>query len=99
MSIYKLYAQNGNTAGFWVQHRTWRNVCAQIHTIAGQRIGILPGNHPLYENAEVIAQRYDVRSGRPLENETLMESPHDRNFTRIAEPSWSHRVGKAVQQA
>ena len=60
MSIYKLYAQNSNAAGFWVQHRTWRNVWPRIQSIAGQRTGVLPGSHPLYDNAEVIIQRFDV---------------------------------------
>jgi len=37
MTIYRLYSDNGNNAGFWVQHRTWGNVCAQVHSIAGHR--------------------------------------------------------------
>jgi len=47
MTIYSIYASNGNRAGFWVQHRSWSNTCAQVQSIAGQRFGKLPGDAPL----------------------------------------------------
>ena len=35
MTIYGLYERNGNRAGFWVQHRTWNNMCARVQSIDG----------------------------------------------------------------
>jgi hypothetical protein len=88
MNIYRLYIQNGNSAGFWIQHRTWQNVCAQVRTIAGQSRGVLPGVSPSHANAEVRVERFDVRSGRPLANDSLIDQPEDRGYAVIAEPPW-----------
>jgi hypothetical protein len=88
MTIYRMYAENGNRAGFWVQHRTWSNACAQIQSIAGQRIGKLPGLAPLHDNAEVVIRGFDVRSGRPVELGNPLVTPQDHNYIVIAEPGW-----------
>ena len=90
MTLYRLYAENGNRAGFWVQHRSWSNMCAQVQTIAGQTTGALPGSAPLHDNAEVQMTVFDVRSGRPLAVEPEQTRPQDRNYARIAEPRWYH---------
>jgi hypothetical protein len=66
MTLYRIYAENGHRAGFWVQHRTWQNVCAQIQTIAGNDAGPLPGAAPNHNHAPIEMQMFDVRSGRPL---------------------------------
>jgi hypothetical protein len=92
VTIYRLYTENGNRAGFWVQHRTWGNVCAQIQSIAGQTEGKLP-DPPTDDCARVLMRVFDVRSGRPV---SLSRAPapdgcHDRNYARIAEPHWHHR--------
>jgi hypothetical protein len=63
MSIYRLYIQNNNHAGFWIQHRSWQNKCAQVQTIAGQSRGVLPGASPIHDGAEVLVLCFDVRSG------------------------------------
>lgn len=89
MTLYQLYTQNGNAAGFWVQHRAWRNVCAKVESIAGQTFGRLPGVAPDHDKAEVAIQLYDVRSGREMREGDSVEPPDDRHFTRIAEPHWS----------
>jgi hypothetical protein len=100
MSIYRLYIQNGNSAGFWIQHRSWQNICAQVLSIAGRRSGILPGNAPAHEHADVLLQCFDVRSGRPLLTQPSIESPEDRGYVLIAQPPWSARLfrqgGKSV---
>jgi hypothetical protein len=83
-----MYVQNGHRAGFWVQHRTWTSQCARVSSIAGQQAGKLPGDAPLYGNAEVLVQGFDVRSGRPIPLGPKLETPGDRNFVIIAEPSW-----------
>ena len=98
MSIYRLYADNGNCAGFWIQHRTWRNTCAQVRSIAGKQSGRLPGLAPMHAGAEVVLCGYDVRSGRPMGLEPLHQEPHDRNFTRIAQPSWYRPTGDELSQ-
>ena len=88
MTIYRLYAENGHRAGFWVQHRTWGNVCAQVQSIAGRDCGLLPGSAPLHENAPVTMRVFDVRSGRPMPRDPTLHPPADRNYARIAEPFW-----------
>jgi hypothetical protein len=88
MSIFRLYADNGDRAGFWVQHRTWRNTCAQVRSIAGKPFGRLPGNAPTHAGADVVLRSYDVRSGRPIDLGAAIQEPHDRNFARIAVPVW-----------
>ncbi len=96
MTIYRMYSDNGNRTGFWVQHRTWSNMCARIQTIAGQRYGKLPGSSPLHDNAEVIVLGFDVRSGRPIVMGPRLEAPQDHNYTIIAEPGWYRESPKAV---
>jgi hypothetical protein len=88
MTIYHMYTNNGNRAGFWVQHRTWSNTCAQVQSIAGQRFGKLPGIAPLHDHAEVHMSVFDVRSGRPMQPGPGLQTPQDRNYRVIAEPSW-----------
>ncbi len=44
MTIHRLYAENGDRAGFWVQHRDWSNTCAQVQSVAGQAAGALKGD-------------------------------------------------------
>ena len=88
MSIFRLYADNGHCAGFWIQHRTWRNTCAQVRSIAGKQTGRLPGVAPSHGGAPVVLRAYDVRSGRPMELDPTSPEPDDRNFARIAQPSW-----------
>lgn len=88
MTIYRIYTEHGNRAGFWVQHRSWSNACAQVQSIAGQCNGKLPGYAPLHDNAEVVIRGFDVRSGRPVELAPRLETPQDRNYSVIAEPGW-----------
>ena len=88
MTIYSMYVQNGHKAGFWVQHRSWTSTCARVCSIAGQQTGKLPGEPPLYGNAEVLVQAFDVRSGRPVQMGPKLEMPEDRNYVIIAEPGW-----------
>jgi hypothetical protein len=92
MSIYGLYIQNRNCAGFWIQHRTWQNMCAQVVSIAEQRSGSLPGASPLHDGALVAMRFFDVRSGRLVTGNGSIDSPEDRGYTLIAEPPWSRRV-------
>jgi hypothetical protein len=88
LSIYRLYIQNGNSAGFWIQHRGWRSVCAQVLSIAGRNRGGLPGCSPMHDHAGVLMQCFDVRSGRPLPSNPTLEAPEDRGYVLIAEPPW-----------
>jgi hypothetical protein len=92
MSIYRLYIQNGNRAGFWIQHRAWQNICAQVLTIAGRQHGGLPGVAPDHLHAEVGLQCYDVRSGRAVPTDPSVEPPEDHGYVLIAEPPWSRRI-------
>ena len=88
MTIYRLYTENGNRAGFWVQHRNWSGMCARIQSIAGHQSGRLPGAPPLHDQAEICIECFDVRSGRPLTDAQFAEPLVDKKFISIAEPSW-----------
>ena len=94
MTIYRLYCENGNRAGFWVQHRSWRNLCARVQSIGGQKFGVLPGESPRHHDAVIRIVCFDVRSGRQTELEALAMDLGDRNFSMIARPPWH----KAVEQ-
>ena len=87
MNIPQLYAQNGNVAGFWVQHRTWRNHCAQVQTVGGCRAGPLPRSH----SVSIVMHLFDVRSGRSIEPGDFGAEESDRNYMRIADPPWCRR--------
>ena len=91
MTIYRLYSDNGDNAGFWVQHRKWGNLCARVEAIAGQRHGKLPGAAPLHDRAPAQFQWFDVRSGRPLDAPPEALEPGDKNYASIAVPFWSRR--------
>ena len=92
MTIYRLYRENGNNAGFWVQHRGWRNLCAQVRSIGGQRTGNLPGRAPNHNAAAVLIDSYDVSSGRRANLGPTLDQPHDKNYRRIADPPWSRHA-------
>lgn len=89
MTIYAMYSQNGNRAGFWVQHRGWGNTCAIVVTVGGVDMGPLPGKPPAHDQAEVVVCQHDVRSGRLLNVNLQLVNPADKNFSFIAEPAWS----------
>jgi hypothetical protein len=98
MTIYRMYVENGNRAGFWVQHRSWKNACALIVAVAGQPFGPLEGAAPDYGNPHVDVRWFDIRSGRavtpPTDTDQALQlgSPGDINFHFIAEPAWSRSV-------
>lgn len=89
MTIYRMYEQNGNRAGFWVQHRGWDNACALVLSVGGSGAGPLPGRPPSHGGAAVIVRHHDVRSGRVLATGVRLDDPGDKNYAFIAEPSWS----------
>ena len=90
MTIYRLYIENGNRAGFWIQHRSWQNKCAQVVSIAGRSRGSLPEERATHGDG-VLMRCFDVRSGRPVTVMGSMDQPDDRGFVRIAEPPWNPR--------
>jgi hypothetical protein len=87
MTLVRLYTENGCHAGFWVQHRTWQNMCGVVRSVAGLRQGKLPGLPPLYDEAPVTMETFDVRSGRRLAI-TEIPATGDRHYSRIAKPTW-----------
>lgn len=91
MTIYRMYAENGNRAGFWVQHRTWKENCAQVVSIGGMQDGKLRGSGPHFDHAEVVLRGYDVRSGRPVQLASSPDFSADHSYTMIAEPGWYRR--------
>src|SRR5947209_10226367 len=96
MTLCRLYAENGNRAGFWVQHRSWSNICARVDSIDGQEFGRLPAPAPLqFDPARINLGYFDVRSGRP--SELKGDSAHliDRSFVMIAQPPWYSAPRKA----
>jgi hypothetical protein len=99
MTISRMYADNGNRAGFWVQHRTWRNACAQVQSVAGQQTGKLPGNGALPDNAAVVIRCFDVRSGRPMQLGTEIETPRDKHYRSIAQPGWYRQSTEILAQS
>ena len=88
MTLYRMYAENGNRAGFWVQHRTWANICARVQSIGGLEHGKLPGAAPLHDRAEIRIECFDVRSGRPSQAPSVDDFLIGKNFVSIAQPSW-----------
>ena len=94
MTIYRLYGENGNRAGFWVQHRSWLNTCALVKTVAGQSEGSLHVAVPAIDGIAVLMELFDVRSGRSIESRSMLGQGNDRNYTRIAEPYWCHGLEK-----
>ncbi|HEX3356157.1 MAG TPA: hypothetical protein VHS31_04160 [Tepidisphaeraceae bacterium] len=89
MTLYRIYTENGNRAGFWVQHRSWNNICARIQSIGGQESGKLPGAAPLHDHAAIQIECFDVRSGRPSAADGFAEQlVTDPKFVTIAQPSW-----------
>jgi hypothetical protein len=96
MTLTRLYCENGNRAGFWVQHRTWTNVCAQVQSVGGHRDGVLPSASAgpatsasaAADDAAALLKFFDVRSGRPMPLPPASGQPTGRNYVRIAEPSW-----------
>jgi len=90
MSIYRLYIQNGNCAGFWIQHRTWQNKCAQVVSINGRNKGGLPEGASMQADG-VQVRWFDVRSGRSVSTSGSIDRPEDNGFVRIAEPPWNFR--------
>ena len=95
MTIYRLYADNGDNAGFWVQHRKWGDVCAQVQSVAGQSHGKLPGHAPLHGKAPAQFHWFDVRSGRQLAAPPAALEPDDKPYASIAIPFWSRRTESA----
>ena len=89
MTIYRMYIENGERAGFFVQHRSWANTCARVTSVAGLSRGKLPGRAPHYENAPVEFEWFDVRSGRELDAAALPCEPQDKHYSSIATPWWS----------
>ena len=94
MTIFRLYTENGHRGGFWVQHRDWSNRCAHVRSINGRTSGPLPVSE-LDDAAEVAAESFDVRSGRPVLI-PITEPAGDKNFARIAEPPWYVRPREAL---
>ena len=87
VTIYRIYVDNGNRAGFWVQHRSWDNKCGHVESIAGQAAGALGAT----DGSDAVAMRmFDIRSGRPILSPSAGDYPGDRNYTQIAEPYWCH---------
>ncbi len=89
MTIYRIYADNGDRAGFWVQHRKWTDRCAQVQSIDGRKHGQLPGAAPDHCSAQISFRWYDVRSGRELPAQPVLENCQDKNYATIATPWWS----------
>ena len=92
MTIVRLYSDNGDYAGFWVQHRRWPNACARVASVNGRGSGKLADGAELLADFEIGMESFDVRSGRPL----AAKSPttRDGGFTRIAEPAWYRPRGE-----
>jgi len=88
MTIYRIYINNANNAGFWIQHRSWQNMCALVLEINGRVNGRLPGSSPSHDHAAVNVQYFDVRSGRAISVKPAIDSPEDRGYSMIAQPPW-----------
>src|SRR5580658_1455535 len=84
MTIYRIYNENGCRAGFWVQHRRWKDWCAQVQSVAGKSDGPLPGQAPFHDDAPIEFRWFDIRSGRQIADRPMPEDLHDKNFTTIA---------------
>ena len=83
MTIFRLYVENGDRAGFWVQHRNWRNICARVLSVGGRQLGRLPGKPPNYGLPDVRVRWYDIRSGRPVPPPTAMVAEPEYRETEI----------------
>lgn len=89
MSIYRLYIQNGNCAGFWIHIEPGRT-SAQVVSINGRNKGGLPEGASMQADG-VQVRWFDVRSGRSVSTSGSIDRPEDNGFVRIAEPPWNFR--------
>lgn len=93
LRIQGLYHENGDRAGFWVQHRSWQNLCAQIISIGGCASGPLPEILLGADEATLMFDTYDVSSGRRATPHRILRHGPVRDYRRIAQPPWARDSG------
>jgi hypothetical protein len=99
VTIHRMYAENGNRGDFWIQHRTWTNTCAYVQSLAPvppDDASSSPADGQTLEQFHV--RVFDIRSGRRIISQPPPDCRADRNYTRIAEPFWSHGLEKRRTQ-
>jgi hypothetical protein len=96
MTLFRMFVENGRRGGFWVQHRSWQNRCAQACLVGAEEpappgtVAIATAEVPTISasGGRLELTAYDVRSGRRIFADGQL--PDDGHYTRIAEPAWSH---------
>jgi len=98
MTIYRMYADNGNRAGFWVQHRSCATRARKWKALPGSELENCPATLHFTTMRLSWCDAFDVRSGRPLQPGPQLETPQDSHYRIIAQPGW-YRGAKEVPAA
>lgn len=87
-SVYQLYAENGNSAGFWVAHPNWEGQSTEVlvKRIDGKTKGPLRGEAPDYGMATVLTDIYE--NGAIYECDAELTIAFDLNFRKVDAPTW-----------
>jgi hypothetical protein len=82
-NIYQLYADNGNKAGFWVQHENWEGVGTIVHvkSIDGKREGQLSSEVTQSEAARVLVDVFE--KGSLYKENALLTNAASKGFRLV----------------
>ncbi|MFI3156408.1 MAG: hypothetical protein QX199_09630 [Methylococcaceae bacterium] len=71
MNIYEMYTENGDVAGFWVKHKTWKvGTSARVLLIDGLSFGRLKGKAPYFVGNPPVLCEFYVHG--KLENSSML---------------------------
>jgi hypothetical protein len=82
-SVFELHVENGNRAGFWVQHMNWFGSTTEVRikTVAGKAEGTLSGSAPDYGGATVLVDVYE--NGALFQSDHVLTLAPSRGFRKI----------------
>lgn len=84
-NIFKMYVANGEQPGFWIRRTTWENTCAQVTSI-----GPFTGPAPYFGNPIVLADVYDLETGKLRDKDVKIPVPGTyKTWRRIDAPIWA----------
>lgn len=86
INIYQMYVLNAYKVPFWVSRITWGGTIAKIVFV-----GALTGRAPYYGNPEVIAEFYDVATGRLKNKESITTAGTYKTWRLAQAPVWASK--------
>lgn len=84
MNIYGMYVHNDSKVPFWITRITWGNTIAKVIFV-----GPLNGKPPYYGNPEVIAEFYDLSTGRLKNSESITTAGTYKTWRLAQAPDWA----------